>query len=99
MSDDAEARAQRVLDEWVRPVVEADGGGIELADAIGHRVVVRMTRLCAGCPGAVYTTERVLRPALQAEFGDALELEVIRKPSLPETRPAVSAGTSAAPTG
>jgi len=78
--------AEEAIASFVRPLVEADGGGVELDAVEGSHVVVRLTRLCAGCPGAPYTIDGVIRPALESVFGDGLRLEVIRRPSLPGTR-------------
>ena len=39
---------KRVLDEWIRPGVQADGGDIELVDVVGGVVRLRMKGACEG---------------------------------------------------
>lgn len=61
----------------MRPLLERDGGGIELVSVRGSEVVVRLVAVCAGCPGAGYTTESVLRPLLSTVVSE-LSLTVQR---------------------
>jgi Fe-S cluster biogenesis protein NfuA len=44
-------RVQSVLDR-VRPVMQADGGDIELLEVHGNSARVRLTSICSGCPSA-----------------------------------------------
>jgi len=41
---------QEVLDQEIRPRLQADGGDIELKDIVGNRVIVSFRALCVGCP-------------------------------------------------
>ena len=43
-----EEQIRRVLDEWIRPGVQADGGDIELVEVIDGVVRLRMTGACEG---------------------------------------------------
>jgi Fe-S cluster biogenesis protein NfuA len=49
----------------VRPMLQADGGDIELVDVVDGVVKVRLVGACAGCPGAAMTlqmgVERILK--------------------------------------
>jgi Fe-S cluster biogenesis protein NfuA len=69
--------AEKVIAEVLRPLVEADGGRIELVEASPGRVVVRLTGACSGCPGKPYTLERVVEPVLRRALGQDLEVEVV----------------------
>ncbi len=56
---------QAVIDE-IRPMLQADGGDIELVEVKDGGVVkVRLQGACRGCPGAVFTlksgVERILK--------------------------------------
>jgi len=73
------AEVERVLRELVRPLLERDGGGIELVSVTGSEVVVRLVSVCAGCPGAGYTTDSVLIPLLSTVVS-GLSLKVERAP-------------------
>jgi Fe-S cluster biogenesis protein NfuA len=68
-------KAQAAIDEYIRPLVEADGGRIELIDATEARVVIRLTGVCRGCPGQPFTLQRVIEPALKRLLGAQIELE------------------------
>jgi Fe-S cluster biogenesis protein NfuA len=55
----------------IRPMLQADGGNVELVEVEGNSVKVRLRGACSGCPGAAmtlrYGVERILREDL-AEF-------------------------------
>ena len=74
------AEIEGILREVVRPLLERDGGGIELVSVRGSMVVVRLVAVCAGCPGSGYTTESVLLPALRTVLSE-VSLTVERAPS------------------
>lgn len=67
---------ERVIADYVRPLVEADGGEIHLLDVSEERVVVGLSGSCAGCPGRPYTTAGVVEPALRKLLGDGVKVEV-----------------------
>ena len=43
------ALVQEVIEREVRPVLQADGGDIELIDIEGSRVVIALRGMCTGC--------------------------------------------------
>ena len=51
-------KVEEVINTKVRPLLEADGGGIELVDVEAGVVKVRLTGACHGCPMAAITLER-----------------------------------------
>ncbi|MCB9709153.1 MAG: NifU family protein [Myxococcales bacterium] len=61
----------------VRPLIEADGGSIEVLDIDKDSVTVRLGKACVGCPGVHYTKEFVLRPILEKALERAITLRVI----------------------
>lgn len=62
-------RAEALIAEYIRPLVEADGGRVEVLEATEKRVVLRLSGTCAGCPGQPYTLSRVIEPVLKRVFG------------------------------
>ncbi len=44
------ALIQEVLEQEIRPRLQADGGDIELKDIAGNRVIISFRALCVGCP-------------------------------------------------
>jgi Fe-S cluster biogenesis protein NfuA len=69
MSDTKE-RIEKIIDEKIRPYLEADGGGLEFVDfdeATGE-VRVRLKGACAGCAGAQMTLSMGVEAALKEEI-------------------------------
>ena len=61
----------------IRPVMQADGGDIELVDVQGKIARVRLTGMCAGCPSAHMTLYVGVELALRAEVPDFEELQLV----------------------
>jgi Fe-S cluster biogenesis protein NfuA len=58
-----EAKAQRLIDEVLRPLIQVDGGQIELVSVSEARMIVRLSGSCLGCPGTPYVLRYVVEPA------------------------------------
>lgn len=82
-------KAEVVIAEVIRPLIEADGGRLELIEVTGNRVVIQLSGTCKGCPGQPYTLTRIIEPALRRALGTNIEVEA---------RFATSPGTTSAPT-
>jgi Fe-S cluster biogenesis protein NfuA len=70
-----EQRARKLIDEVVRPLVAADGGQIELVKVIEKRIIVRLSGMCAGCPGRPYTLSGIIEPAARRWLGSDVQVE------------------------
>jgi len=70
-------QAEKLIAEYLRPLVEADGGTIELVTVEERRVVLRLGGACGGCPGKPYTMGRVIEPALRQELGADIAIETL----------------------
>lgn len=61
-------KIEEVLNSKIKPLLQADGGDIELVDVQDGVVKVRLQGACAGCPGAAMTlqmgVERMLKEAV-----------------------------------
>jgi Fe-S cluster biogenesis protein NfuA len=68
-------RVQLVLDR-IRPLLQADGGDIELVEVIDNKARVRLTGNCVGCPIAQVTLNAGVEAALREEIPDLEELLV-----------------------
>jgi Fe-S cluster biogenesis protein NfuA len=59
----------------IRPMLQVDGGNIELLDIVGNSVHVKMIGACSGCPASAMTlrhgVERILRQEL-SEFEELI---------------------------
>jgi Fe-S cluster biogenesis protein NfuA/rhodanese-related sulfurtransferase/glutaredoxin len=61
------ARVREVLDEC-RPLVQADGGDIELLDVQGNVVHLQLTGNCIGCPSSQATLKQGIERRLKARI-------------------------------
>lgn len=71
-------RVRAVLDEC-RPLVQADGGDIELLDIVDDVVGVRLTGNCIGCPSSQATLKQGIERKLKQKIG---QIKGIRSPQL-----------------
>jgi Fe-S cluster biogenesis protein NfuA len=69
-------RVEAVLDR-IRPLMQADGGDIELVDVHGNSARVRLTGMCSGCPSAHMTLYMGVEMALRDEIKEFEELQVV----------------------
>lgn len=65
-------RIQHVVNDELRPGLQADGGDLELVDIDGDRVIVKLKGACAGCPGAQSTLKRWVEARLRDVVSPAL---------------------------
>ena len=67
-------KVETVIREIIQPLVQADGGEINLISVDKNEVVLRLSGMCAGCPGKIYTTSRIIEPLLKKTLGDAVSI-------------------------
>ncbi len=66
-----------VLENFVRPALQSDGGDIALIDIIGPDVHVRMVGSCADCPSSLATVKMGVERLLLEEFPAMRELVAV----------------------
>ena len=64
MSDPREL-VRKLCQDTLGPLVRADGGELHLVSATTEDVHLHLSGTCSGCPGAAFTRDRMLEPALQ----------------------------------
>lgn len=64
-----EDQIREVISRYIQPLIEGDGGTIEIIEINEAEVIVRLGGTCAGCPGRPYTIEQIIRPALYKGVG------------------------------
>ncbi len=69
-------RVESVLGK-IRPMMQADGGDIELLNVSGNSARVRLTGMCSGCPSAHMTLYMGVEMALREEIKEFEELQVV----------------------
>jgi Fe-S cluster biogenesis protein NfuA len=65
-----------VLDR-VRPLLQADGGDIELLNIVDRKAYVRLSGKCAGCPSAHLTLHIGVEMAIREAVPEFEELVVV----------------------
>ena len=69
-------RVQAVI-ERIRPLIQGDGGDIELVDVVENKAKVRLSGHCVGCPSAQMTLFWGVEMALREEIPEFEELVVV----------------------
>ena len=72
-----EQKVKEVL-ETIRPMLQRDGGDIELVEVTADNVVkVRLQGHCAVCPGARMTLEGVVARVLKESYPEIVAVEAV----------------------
>jgi Fe-S cluster biogenesis protein NfuA len=71
-------KVQTVIDE-IRPMLQADGGDLELVDVNEETgvVSVRLQGACKGCPGAQMTLKMGVERKLKSEIPEVTSVEAV----------------------
>lgn len=56
---------ESVIDEEIRPMLQADGGDIQLQDIDKSTVTVKFMGMCANCPSSQLTRQNVVEAKLK----------------------------------
>ena len=69
-------RIEAVINE-IRPLLQGDGGDIELVGIEGNVVKVRLRGACAGCPGAQMTLKMAVERRIKARVPEVERVESV----------------------
>tara|TARA_B100000287_G_scaffold413310_1_gene444704 strand:- start:322 stop:897 length:576 start_codon:yes stop_codon:yes gene_type:complete len=75
---DTEKKIQQILDEYIKPAVESDGGSITLDSFKKGVVTVIMQGACSGCPSSTITLKQGIESILKQKIGEEI-VEVCAK--------------------
>ncbi|MBW2619798.1 MAG: NifU family protein [Deltaproteobacteria bacterium] len=67
-------KIQAVIDK-IRPMLQADGGDVELVDVVDGVVTVRLKGACAGCPMSQMTLKNGIERFLKKEIPEVKSVE------------------------
>lgn len=73
---DVNQKVEAVIGE-IRPVLQADGGDIELVGVEDGVVKVRLRGACAGCPGAQATLKMFVERRLKAKVPEVQRVDSV----------------------
>ena len=68
-------KVQEVIDKEIKPMLEKDGGSIELIDIQGDKVIVRLCGRCATCPASGVTLKNTVEDKLGEFVAPELTVE------------------------
>lgn len=71
--NDVEAKIVEVLDQYIRPAVEQDGGLITFKELKDGVVTVQMRGACSGCPSSTMTLKAGIEALLKRLLPDAVK--------------------------
>ena len=66
---------EETIDREIRPMLQKDGGDLELIDVVGNRVVISFRGMCAQCNVAPFTMKDVVEAKLREFVADGLVVE------------------------
>jgi Fe-S cluster biogenesis protein NfuA len=69
-------QVQSVLDK-IRPILQRDGGDVELVDVKDGVVSVRLTGACKGCPMSQMTLKNGIEKYLKKEIPEVVSVESV----------------------
>ena len=61
----------------IRPMLQADGGDVELVDVVDGIVKLRLQGACAGCPGAQMTLKMGVERQLKKDIPELKAVEAV----------------------
>jgi Fe-S cluster biogenesis protein NfuA len=61
----------------IRPMLQADGGDVELVDVVDGIVKLRLQGACAGCPGAQMTLKMGVERQLKQDIPEVKAVEAV----------------------
>ena len=67
---------QKSLDK-IRPMLQADGGDVQLVDVVDGIVKLRLQGACAGCPGAQMTLKMGVERQLKKDIPELKAVEAV----------------------
>ncbi len=72
--DSVEDRIRKMLDQYVKPAVEMDGGAIQFKDFDNGRVTVMLQGSCSGCPSSTVTLKAGIEGLLKRMVPEVTEV-------------------------
>ncbi|MDZ4200183.1 MAG: iron-sulfur cluster assembly scaffold protein [Kiritimatiellia bacterium] len=70
-------RIEAVVDQTLRPMLEADGGDLEIVDIKDALVYCRLVGACAGCPGASTTLKMMVERTLKDQVDERIRVVAV----------------------
>ena len=75
-NQDLKSKVQQALNK-IRPMLQADGGDIELVDVVGKVVKVKLTGACGCCPMSQMTLQMGVQRAIKEVVPEIESVEAV----------------------
>ncbi len=72
-----EEKVRKLIDEKIKPILQRDGGDVELVGVDDGIVKVRLQGACDGCPGAQMTLKMGIERILKEELSEVKEVVAV----------------------
>jgi len=67
-------QVEKVIDEYIRPMLQKDGGDLEIVDIKGKKIYCQLTGACAGCCAANITLEKMVEKILKENVDEQIKV-------------------------
>ena len=67
-------KVERVLEEYVRPMLQRDGGDVEIVDIKDRLIYCQLKGACHGCAGATMTLKLMIEKTLKEQVDDQVRV-------------------------
>ncbi|MCK4660357.1 MAG: iron-sulfur cluster assembly scaffold protein [Phycisphaerae bacterium] len=67
-------QVERAVDEYIRPMLQRDGGDLEIIDIKNALIYCRLAGACAGCAGAAQTLKTIVEQTLKEVVDDRIRI-------------------------
>ena len=71
-------KIREILEEEIRPMLQVDGGDIELVDVEGKKVKVALRGMCSSCPSSGLTIKHAVEDRLREFVDEEIVVEEVR---------------------
>jgi Fe-S cluster biogenesis protein NfuA len=67
-------KVEMLIRDVLQPLIQADGGRVELVSVEKDSIVLRLTGTCSGCPGRSCATSEVIEPLVKKVLGPSISV-------------------------
>jgi len=67
-------KIDKLLDEQVRPALNAHDGNVEVIDVDNNKVFIKLSGGCQGCSSSITTVKQGIETLIKKEFPEILEI-------------------------
>jgi NifU-like protein len=65
---------ENTIEKLIRPLLQADGGDIEIVDIKDQLIYVKLEGACSGCPGSTATLKRLVEQTLKEKVDNRIRI-------------------------